>query len=158
MITTRLEPFSDARDGDLAYTLFADQKQQEFSRLLSPPAILEQLLRSQYDIREQSYSVSYHDYQKLTATLDSQPIGILRIGQAQITGCLRLVDIIIDQRYRCRGVGTQVLEHFIDLARAKSLDADLHVQKDNPALRLYQRLGFCICGETDLHWYLKKLL
>ena len=153
-----LEPFSDIRDGIMSYALFAEQKQQEFLQLHLPSPTLEQLIRSQYDIREQSYSASYADYQKLTVMLENQPIGILRIGRAQLTACLRLVDIVIDKTHRCQGIGHQVLEQFFELARAKALHVDLHVQKDNPALRLYQRLGFCICGETELHLYLKKLL
>ncbi len=51
--------------------------------------------------------------------------------------------------FRARGMGTQLLEQIIAASRGKRIALTTFV--DNPALRLYQRLGFRITqqkGET----------
>jgi GNAT superfamily N-acetyltransferase len=43
---------------------------------------------------------------------------------------------------RGRGIGTDLLNGLIEHARSRRLALSLSVQETNPALRLYQRLGF----------------
>ena len=55
------------------------------------------------------------------------------------------LSIALLPEYRGRGVGTQLLERMIDEARQQhpALAAlSLSVSRDNPARRLYERLGF----------------
>lgn len=49
--------------------------------------------------------------------------------------------------YMGQGIGTQLLSHLIDAARPHYPALALNVRAENPALRLYQRLGFVIVGE-----------
>lgn len=54
---------------------------------------------------------------------------------------------------RGQGQGTAVLADAIDLAAQRRLTAvRLTVFKDNPAQRLYQRLGFAVVGEEGCFW------
>ena len=51
--------------------------------------------------------------------------------------------------YRGRGIGTQLLTALLRLLRENGYrQVSLSVQKENPALRLYQRTGFRILAET----------
>jgi ribosomal protein S18 acetylase RimI-like enzyme len=43
---------------------------------------------------------------------------------------------------RGRGVGTKLLDHLLARAKAERLAISLSVSRGNPAMRLYQRLGF----------------
>ena len=53
-------------------------------------------------------------------------------------------------QYRNQGVGTALLQRMLShLAGAGYSKASLSVQKQNPAARLYRRLGFQTVGETD---------
>ena len=57
--------------------------------------------------------------------------------------------------YRNRGIGTRMMRELLDELRdAGYARASLSVQKDNPALRLYERLGFRIVGDgfDDTEW------
>jgi len=51
--------------------------------------------------------------------------------------------------YRGRGIGTALLVHLIAAARPRYPAISLSVDLDNPALRLYRRLGFEVVGEHD---------
>lgn len=50
-----------------------------------------------------------------------------------------LVYIAVDQKTRGQGIGKTLVEKVIETARG---DIALHVEPDNPARRLYQRVGF----------------
>ena len=55
--------------------------------------------------------------------------------------------------YRGRGIGTQLLNALLLLLRENGYQgASLSVQKENPALRLYQRVGFRIVSEKDTEY------
>ena len=63
--------------------------------------------------------------------------------------------ISLYKQYRGRGIGTAMMREMLDeLRRAGYARASLSVQKENPALRLYERLGFEIVGdgEDETEW------
>lgn len=55
-----------------------------------------------------------------------------------------LFAIIIDEAYRGRGVGTRLIEELIRLGKEKFRLELLHLEvyEGNPAMRLYQKMGF----------------
>ena len=60
--------------------------------------------------------------------------------------------------YRGQGIGTRLLNALLDTA-SKSYDAvSLSVQADNPALRLYQRLGFEVIEDGGTWFTMRKQL
>jgi len=50
-----------------------------------------------------------------------------------------LVYIAVHKDYRGKGLGKQLMEHALKLTKG---DVALHVEPDNPAKKLYERLGF----------------
>ena len=63
--------------------------------------------------------------------------------------------ISLYEEHRGRGVGTALMERMlVDLRKAGYARASLSVQKENPALRLYERLGFRVVGNgaDDSEW------
>ena len=57
-------------------------------------------------------------------------------------GQLHLDYIAINRQYRGRGLGTFILRKLIDSATRNNYDVILEVRSDNPAFKLYERLGF----------------
>ena len=66
--------------------------------------------------------------------------GVMSIAAAEA----HLLNICVDEAYRCRGIGRRVLNHLLREASANAaLEALLEVRPSNlPAIRLYQSLGF----------------
>ena len=52
------------------------------------------------------------------------------------------VDIALLPRYCNRGIGTRLLRELQSEAAAAGKPLRIHVERVNPALRLYERLGF----------------
>src|SRR5690606_17282363 len=69
-------------------------------------------------------------------------VGAVVINQTGMTGYIPeniLVYIAVDNSVRGMGIGKQLMDKTIELANG---DIALHVEADNPAKKLYERLGF----------------
>ena len=82
----------------------------------------------------------------LTALSDGTPCGIavLYLHPHQKLAHQCLFAIIVDERHRNKGVGRKLLEALIELGRTQFHLELLHLEvyEDNPAIHLYERMGF----------------
>jgi predicted GNAT family acetyltransferase len=76
--------------------------------------------------------------------LEGQRIGRLYVAEleAEQKAELRLMDVALLPEYRNRGMGGALVRELLDEAAAAGRLVSLHVEENNPARRLYQRLGF----------------
>jgi GNAT superfamily N-acetyltransferase len=87
-------------------------------------------------------------------TSDGADVGWL---QKSIQGdTLYLEQIFIDAASQNRDIGTGIINRLIDKARQDGRPVTLGVVKINPALRLYERLGFRITHEDDRKFYMRR--
>ena len=56
---------------------------------------------------------------------------------------------------RNRGIGTAILSAIQSLAKTEGLAVRIHVEHNNPALRLYHRLGFQKIGEVGVYFLME---
>lgn len=86
----------------------------------------------------------------LTALWNDQPCGIatLYLQSFKKLSHQCLFAIIVDEKYRGRGVGTAILKEMEKLAREQFHIELLHLEvyESNPAIHLYQRFGFVQYG------------
>lgn len=78
----------------------------------------------------------------LEAREDDKTVGAVVINQTGMKGYVPeniLVYIAVHSDYRGKGIGKQLMEKAIDQARG---DVALHVEPDNPARHLYEKIGF----------------
>ena len=69
---------------------------------------------------------------------------------------LSLHQIHIKRAYQNRNIGTCIIEALIREAKAQRKRLTLSVVKNNPALKLYQRLGFKIISEDETKFHLSN--
>lgn len=78
----------------------------------------------------------------LTAELENNLVGVLIINDTNMTDYIPdhiLVYVAVDANYRGKGIGKQIVERALTECNG---DVKLHVEYENPAKRLYERLGF----------------
>lgn len=63
-----------------------------------------------------------------------------------------LGNVALLPHYQGRGIGTAVVRYVLERASEARLPVRLQVLRSNPARRLYERLGFALCGETETHF------
>ena len=66
----------------------------------------------------------------------------------------RLMDIALLPDWRGRGIGQELLRALMRVAAAQSRRITLHVEPNNPAQRLYARLGFELVEDRGVYHFL----
>jgi ribosomal protein S18 acetylase RimI-like enzyme len=87
-------------------------------------------------------------------TLDGADIGWLQSFVEDDT--LFLGQLFVDRTLRGRGIGTQLIKGLIEEAARAGRAVTLGVVKSNPALRLYERLGFGTTHEDERKFYMRR--
>ncbi|HUD01441.1 MAG TPA: GNAT family N-acetyltransferase [Rhabdochlamydiaceae bacterium] len=119
------------------------------NKWLTDPSILRWFPMT--DVREIDDAVriwmSYSKYQAcFTAYVDGVPVGMstLYLQPYQKFAHQCLFAIIVDEKHRNQGIGKALLERMIEAAKNQFNIEILHLEvyEGNPAIRLYERMGF----------------
>lgn len=73
---------------------------------------------------------------------ENEIAGVVVMNKTNMSGYIPeniLVYIAVDSKHRGKGIGGELMRRSLDLAKG---DVALHVEEDNPARRLYERVGF----------------
>jgi len=100
----------------------------------------EWFVRSQFQAQHAWYQEHYGDAQFDLILIDSVPAGRLYVHRRPAE--IRLIDISLTPELRGRGIGSTLLRELMAEAEAAGKPLTIHVEKYNPAMRLYLRLGF----------------
>ena len=146
----RLE-FKDAGGGDdgFLFALYCDVRRPEVEAWGWPAGQRGAFLRMQWMAQSRSYAAAYPDATHQIIREDSVPIGRWLVSRG--SGGMHLVDIGLLTAHRNRGLGTMLIQQLIDECRLQKTALDLQVLRGNPALRLYERLGFKETGSDPMY-------
>jgi GNAT superfamily N-acetyltransferase len=97
-------------------------------------------VRMQFQAQHAWYQEHYGDAQFDLVLMDGVPAGRLYVHRRNAE--IRLVDISLIPELRGKGVGSALLRELMAEAEAAGKPLTIHVEKYNPAMRLYLRLGF----------------
>jgi ribosomal protein S18 acetylase RimI-like enzyme len=87
-------------------------------------------------------------------TFDGADVGWLQSTTRGDT--LFLAQLFVDGSFQRRGIGSEVVSRLIGEATRARQSVTLGVVKINPALRLYERLGFRVTHEDDHKFYMRR--
>jgi ribosomal protein S18 acetylase RimI-like enzyme len=151
-VTLRTE--TDA-DRDFRYRLFCNSRQPELALLLPPP-VFEQVMRHQFQAQTVSYLAEFPRARFDIIELGGRPIG--RIIVDRPGDVVYIVDQAIVPELRNKGVGTAIMRGLMGEARAAGVPVRLMASQNDPAMRLYARLGFAAIESTTpmyttLEWH-----
>lgn len=76
-----------------------------------------------------------------------RPVGMMKVLRSD--GEWTIDQIQLEPEFQSRGMGTEILRKLQASAQAAGVRLTLKVLKVNPALRLYERLGFKVVGEEE---------
>jgi ribosomal protein S18 acetylase RimI-like enzyme len=106
------------------------------------------------DVQVRSFQKQWESAQVQLITLDGKDVGWLQSMTADDS--LFLAQLFVDAPVQRRGIGTEVMRRVIGEASRAGRAVELAVVKINPALRLYQRLGFQVTHEDDRKFYMRR--
>jgi ribosomal protein S18 acetylase RimI-like enzyme len=129
-----------ADDRSFVYRIYAGTREEELAQVPWTPAQKDAFLQMQFDAQHRHYTERYTEATFRIILADGAPAG--RLYVARWPDEIRIMDIGLLPEYRGRGIGSFLLGGLLDEARTAQKRVSIHVERFNPALRLYQRLGF----------------
>lgn len=139
------------RAGDDAFLrrVYAGVRETELSVVGWNDEQREAFLRQQFDAQDAYYREHYDPATFDVIELDGEPVGRLYVARWEDE--VRIIDISLLPEHRGKGVGTQLLRGLLDEAAETGKRVSIHVEKHNPALRLYERIGFAPVADVGVN-------
>ena len=133
--------------------LYASTRREEVAQVPWSDEQKEAFLRWQFESQHQHYQTYYPDCELLVIEKEREAIGRLYLDRWDDE--IRLVDIALLPEHRGGGLGTAILERVLSEGRARGLPVSIHVEYNNPALRLYRRLGFRHVDSNGVYYLMR---
>jgi ribosomal protein S18 acetylase RimI-like enzyme len=143
--------FRPATDDDLPFLcrLYGSTRSQELAPVPWTDAQKASFLAMQFHAQHAHYTQHYPNAQRLVITHGDEGVGRLYIDRWAREH--RLVDIAFLPDHCGRGYGAALLADLMDEAAAAGKAVTIHVEKNNPAMRLYRRLGFTAVEDKGVY-------
>lgn len=119
--------YASTRAEELAVTSWGEEQKAAFCRM-------------QFDAQTAHYGANYPG--ALFQIIERSGVSLGRLYVAHWEKEIRIIDIALLPEHRGMGIGTKLLRELQDEARTMAKKLSIHVERFNPALRLYQQLGF----------------
>ena len=125
--STLLRIYASTREDELALTDWSEAQRAAFVAM-------------QFDAQDRYYRRYYAGASFQLILCDGEAAGRLYVNRAPDE--VRIVDIALLPEFRQRGIGTALLRELQAEATLARKPVTIHVERFNPALRLYTRMGF----------------
>jgi ribosomal protein S18 acetylase RimI-like enzyme len=135
-------------DHDLLRRVYASMRAEELALVAWTDAEKDAFLRHQFDAQDSYYREHYDGATFDVIEVDGEPVG--RLYVARWAEEIRIMDIALLPEHRGAGVGTQLLRALLEEGRAAGKRVSIHVEHENPARQLYERLGFVQTAESGV--------
>jgi ribosomal protein S18 acetylase RimI-like enzyme len=153
-VDARLRPVT-ADDRAFLVDLYAGVREPELAHLPWDDAARRTFIAQQFAAQDAHYRQHYPG-----ATLDVIEVDGERAGRLYVhrgPRDIRIMDVALAPAYRGRGIGGGLLRSLIAEAQASARKLSIHVEVNNRARRLYERLGFHAAGEHGVYVLLERL-
>ena len=150
---TALRPIVD-NDQEFLYRLYASTRADEMAVVPWSDDEKESFLRFQFDAQHRFYMEQFREASFDLVLLDGEPIGRLYVDRRADE--IRLIDIALVPDRRGTGLGGAILREILREAESARLPVRIHVEQNNPALRLYHRLGFESIEEQGVYYLMER--
>jgi ribosomal protein S18 acetylase RimI-like enzyme len=134
--------------------VYASTRTEELAVAPWDDAAKEAFLRMQFSAQDRWYHDQMPDASYQVVLVDGEPAGRLYVERRGDE--IRIVDISLLPEHRGKGLGTALLRELLAEADAAGKRITIHVERFNPALRLYERLGFAQIEDKGVYLLLER--
>lgn len=152
-MTVALRPV-ESDDEEFLYRVYAGTRQEELARIGWSEEQKEAFLRTQFEAQSRYYREHYEEAEFSVVLADGRPVG--RLYVARWPGEVRIVDIALLPEHRNAGIGSTLLDGLISESETSGKPLSIHVERFNPALRLYERLGFREVADKGVYLLMER--
>jgi ribosomal protein S18 acetylase RimI-like enzyme len=147
-----LRPVSPS-DRDFLLQVYASTREEELQLVDWSDDQKTAFVRMQFDAQDAYYREHYSPATFDVVEVDGEPVGRLYVARWEDE--IRIMDIALLPEFRGAGVGTRLLRELLTEGAREGKRVSIHVEKQNPALRLYERLGFTPLADRGVYLLLE---
>ena len=148
-----------SEDENFLYRLYASTREEELAQTTWTVAEKEIFLKQQFTAQHEFYMQQFTRAKFDIVLENNESVGRLYVDRREDE--IRLIDIALLPEHRNKGIGTSLLTELLDEAKKTNKPLRIHVEKYNPALQLYHRLGFREIKDSGVYylmeWFSNKL-
>jgi GNAT superfamily N-acetyltransferase len=144
----------EASDERFLRCVYASTRAEELALVPWDEGQKEAFLRWQFDAQDRWYRRQYAAATREIVLIDGAPAGRLYIHRE--TDEILIVEIALLPQHRGNGAGTSLLHDLLTEAEGAGKRVRIHVERFNPALRLYDRLGFSVIEDDGVYLTLER--
>jgi ribosomal protein S18 acetylase RimI-like enzyme len=142
-------------DAPFLLSVYASTRESELSLVGWAPAQKAAFVQMQFAAQHAYYQEHYAGAAFDAILVNGQPAG--RLYVARKDDDIRIIDIALLPEYCNRGIGSRLIRALQSEAAAAGKPLSIHVERFNPALRLYQRLGFRQSEDKGVYLFMEWL-
>jgi ribosomal protein S18 acetylase RimI-like enzyme len=143
----------EAGDFEFLYLVYASTR-SDIEQVQWPEELKQQFLRMQFLAQHTHYQQHYEKAQFQIVLQDNRPVGRLYVDHRPDE--LRIIDIALLPEHRRQGIGRSIMADLLAEATRQGKPVRIHVERFNPALALYERLGFQKIGDTGVYFLMES--
>jgi ribosomal protein S18 acetylase RimI-like enzyme len=128
--------YASTRADELAITGWSEEQKAMFCRM-------------QFAAQSADYQRNYPDAS--FQIIERSGVAAGRLLVLRSNEAIHVIDIALLPEHRGAGIGTKLLKELQQEAKAAGKPLTIHVERFNPALRLYERLGFKQVEEKEVY-------
>ena len=138
-------------DGDRAFLvdLYASVREPELAHVPWDEGLKRAFVEQQFAAQDDHYRTNYPGATLDVVEVDGEPAGRLYVHRGPSD--IRIMDIALAPAFRGRGIGTSLLRALMEEAAESGRRLSIHVEMNNPARSLYERLDFEPAGEHGVY-------
>ncbi len=136
-----IEVYASIRADEMALLPWSEEQKRAF-------------VLAQFNAQQQHYQKTYPDATHDIILSHNRATGHFHV--ARLEEEIRIVDIALHPGNRNRGIGSDLLRKLISEASQAGKPLTVYVESFNPALRLFERLGFSRSEEQGIHILMQR--
>jgi len=140
-------------DEDFLLEVYASTREDELAQLPWDDNQRAHFLRMQFAAQQQDYQRRFPDAEHRLILLNERPIGGHYVARNESE--IRILEIAILPADRKKGVGTRLIRNLLDEAAKTRRLVRVYVERFNPSLDLFERLGFARVDDIGSHFLLE---
>lgn len=144
-------------DEEILYAIYASTRESEMELVEGwSDEQKEHFLRQQFYAQHNYYLEYYPNAAFWVIEHNHEVVGRLYL---RVTQEVRIVDITLLPDRRNAGIGGQLLKDILEAAERENKNVSIHVECNNPALQLYERLGFKVVKEVSggVYYFMERV-
>ena len=143
-----------SNDLEFLYKAYASTRSEEMAVTGWNSEAIDAFLRMQFRLQHTQYLQNNPRASFDVILVDATQAGRLYVDRRADT--ISVIDIALLAEFRQKGIGGCLMRNLAEEADAKGMAMCLHVERNNPILGFYKKLGFQTKGEHGIYHYMER--